>query len=98
MVCVFRLSATRALIVFLLLLFYESRAYPVVVGGMLCNPPLVSWFESFGVFGCHFGINVGWCRVRESPQSDPFGCGNGVVYEFIQVLLIGMGDLGARIP
>jgi len=98
MISVFRLATARALVFFLMLPFHESRAYPAVVGGMLGDPMLVSWFKGFGVFRCHFRICVRCCRVGESPQPDPFGRCYGIVYEFIQVLSIGIDDLGISMP
>jgi len=58
MIIVIRLATARALVIFLELPFHESRAYPSVVGGMFGDPSLVSWFECFGVFRCHFQIDV----------------------------------------
>jgi len=98
MISVFGLATARALVVFLVLPFHESHAYPAVVGGMLGDPSLVSWFEGVGVFRRHFRIYVVGRCVGESTEPDPFGRCNGIMYEFVQVLLIGIDYLGGATP
>jgi len=88
MVSVFRLATARALVIFLVLSFHKSRTDPTVVGGVFGKPPLVSWFEGFGVFGGHFRVNVIGSIVGEPAELDPLGYGNGIMDEFIQVLSV----------
>jgi len=65
---------------------------------MFGKPPLVSWFEGFGVFGGHFRVNVIGSIVGEPTEPDPLGRCNGIMYEFVQVLSIGIDHLGGATP